>query len=114
MDDHDFQIVRMAGKSVPDIHPKKRGKGNENLFPKFTTYREQVDGKYWFPTYTIADDMLNFKKAPAVHIREIVKYTNYKRFGSKSRIIYEGQTLPQSQPNQKPQQQGQEAPPPPQ
>ena len=59
VDDHDFQIVRMAGKSVPDIHPKKRGKGNENLFPKFTTYREQVDGKYWFPTYTHADDTLS-------------------------------------------------------
>ena len=110
VDDHDFQIVKTYGKAVPDFNA---GNG-ENVFPKFTTYREQIDGKYWFPTYTIADDMLNFKKAPAVHIREIVKYTNYKRFGSKSRIIYEGQTLPQAPPNQKPQQQGQEAPPPPQ
>ena len=109
VDDHDFQIVKTFGKAVPDFNA---GNG-ENVFPKFTTYREQVDGKYWFPTYTIADDNLNFKKAPSVHIREIVKYTNYKRFGSRSRIIYEGQTLPQAPPQKSPQQ-GQEAPPPPQ
>src|SRR5438105_7206845 len=109
VDDHDFQIVKTFGKAVPDF-----GSGNgENLFPKFTTYREQIDGKYWFPTYTIADDVLQFKKAPPVHIRQIVKYTNYKRFGSKTRIIYEGQQLPQAAPNPKPPQ-GQEAPPPPQ
>src|SRR5437867_3431374 len=55
VDDHDFQIVRMAGKSVPDILPKKhgKGKGQENLFPKFTTYREQIDGKYWYPTFSM-------------------------------------------------------------
>src|SRR5438105_1878342 len=107
--DDDFQIVKTFGKAVPDF-----GSGNgENLFPKFTTYREQIDGKYWFPTYTIADDVLQFKKAPPVHIRQIVKYTNYKRFGSKTRIIYEGQQLPQAAPNPKPPQ-GQEAPPPPQ
>ena len=113
VDDHDFQIVKTYGKAVPDFGT---GGGGENVFPKFTTYREQVDGKYWFPTYTIADDYLHFKKAPDVHIREIVKYTNYKRFGSRSRIIYEGQTLPtapKNQPNSAPKPQGQEAPPPP-
>src|SRR5437762_13904376 len=53
VDDHDFQIVKTYGKTVPDIRKKK---SNENLFPKFTTWREQIDGKYWFPTYTKADD----------------------------------------------------------
>lgn len=72
-------------------------KGNENLFPKFTTWREQVDGRYWFPTYTRVDDQLHFKIGD-VHIRQIVKYTNYKRFGSKSRITYEGQELPSKEP----------------
>src|SRR5215467_720733 len=56
IDDHDFQIVKMQGKSAPDIHPKKRGKSEENLFPKFTTWREQIDGKFWFPTYSLTDD----------------------------------------------------------
>jgi hypothetical protein len=29
-----------------------------------------------------------------IHIREIVKYENYKKFGSKTRITYEGKELP--------------------
>ena len=57
VDDHDFQIVETYGKTVPDIRKKK---GNENLFPKFTTWREQIDGQYWFPTYTRAEDTLKF------------------------------------------------------
>jgi hypothetical protein len=89
VDNRDFQIVKTYGKNVPDI----RKSSDENLFPKFTTYREQIDGQYWFPTYTKVDDTLHFKNMD-VHIREIVTYTNYKRFGSKSRIIYEGQELP--------------------
>src|SRR5205085_1256562 len=64
-------------------------------FPRFTTYREQVDNVYWFPTYTRADDDLHFQSGD-VHIRVIVKYTNYKRFGSESRIVFNGQTVPPS------------------
>jgi len=89
VDDHDFQIVETYGKTVPDIRKKK---GEENLFPKFTTWREQIDGQYWFPTYTRAEDTLRFSMGD-IKIREIVKYTNYKRFGSKSRITYEGQEV---------------------
>src|SRR5581483_11229673 len=99
VDDHDFQIVKTFGKTVPDIRSKK----GENLFPKFTTWREQIDGRYWFPTYTRADDTLHFSMQ-SVHIREIVKYTNYKKFGSNVKITYDGKELPKDQkPNdQKP------------
>jgi hypothetical protein len=90
VDDHDFQIVKTFGKTVPDIRKKK---GQENLFPKFTTWREQVDNVYWFPTYTYADDVLHFSTGD-IHIREIVRYTDYKRFGSTVKITYEGQELP--------------------
>jgi hypothetical protein len=107
VDDHDLQIVKTFGKSVPDI----RKKNQENLFPKFTTWRQQIDNVYWFPVYTRADDVLHFSTGD-VHIREIVKYEDYKRFGSKVRITYEGQELPgQGQPGQK-QPQGQQPPPP--
>ncbi len=95
VDDHDFQIVETYGKTVPDIHPGKRG--NENLFPKFTTWREQIDGQFWFPTYTRAEDTLHFSMQD-VKIREIVKYTNYRRFGSKSRITFEGQEVQKAEP----------------
>jgi len=101
VDDHDFQIVETFGKTVPDIRKKK---GQENLFPKFTTWREQVDGQYWFPTYTRAEDTLKFSIGD-VKIREIVKYTNYKRFGAKSKILYEGQEVQhgkEQQPDQQP------------
>jgi len=88
VDDKDLQVVKTSGKTVPDI----RKKDNENLFPKFTTWREQVDGKYWFPAYTLADDTLHFKLND-VHIREIVKYTDYKRFGTQTTITYEGKEV---------------------
>jgi hypothetical protein len=94
VDDHDFQIVETFGKTVPDI---KKKRGQENLFPKFTTWREQIDGQYWFPTYTRAEDTLQFA-AGGVKIREIIKYTNYRRFGSKSRITYDGQEVQKAEP----------------
>jgi hypothetical protein len=92
VDDTDFQVVKTYGKTVPDIRKKK---GNENLFPSFTTWRQRIDGKYWFPVYTKADDTLHFSGGLGdVHIREIVKYQNYKRFGSKTRITFDGKELP--------------------
>lgn len=97
VDDTDFQIVKTNGKNVPDIT-----KGQENLFPDFTTWREQIDGKYWFPTFTKVDDTLHFKNGD-VHIVQTVKYNNYKRFGSKVKITFEGQDIgvaDQQQPQQ--------------
>jgi hypothetical protein len=93
VDDQDFQIVKTNGKSVPDIRKKKSD--DENLFPSFTTWREQIDGKYWFPVYTLADDTLHFTSGD-IHIREILRYEDYKQFGAKSKIIYEGEELPQA------------------
>ncbi|MBZ5630719.1 MAG: hypothetical protein LAO06_17830 [Acidobacteriia bacterium] len=107
VDDHDFQIVKTHGKTVPDIRKKKN---EENLFPAFTTWREQIDGRYWFPTYTKADDDLHFSGGD-IHIREIVKYTNYKRFGANVKITYEGQELPKNQGDQQPGQQPPQAQP---
>jgi hypothetical protein len=118
VDDHDFQIVKTYGKTVPDIR-KKHG-DEENLFPKFTTWREQVDGKYWFPVFTRADDELHFKMGD-IHIIEIVKYQDYKRFGSSVKILYQGQEVPKGTtpdqkapqtPDQNPDQKKPDAPPP--
>jgi|SRR5579859_1540930 len=110
VDDHDLQIVKTYGKPVPDLcngrpcnEVKKRG-DQENLFPKFTTWRQQIDGQYWFPVYTKADDELHFKLED-VHIKEIVKYEDYKRFGTNVKILYEGKEIPkadQKKPEEKP------------
>ena len=85
VDDRDLQIVKTFGKGVGVI--KHSG---DNQFPRFETYREQVDGKYWFPTYTRADDTLHFKSGQDQRIRMIVKYQDYKRYQGKSTITFGG------------------------
>lgn len=83
VDDKDLQIVKTYGKAVPDI----RGKGGEeNLFPRFETYREQID-EYWFPTYTKAVDTLQFSSG-ARRVRQIIKYENYKKFQADVKLTY--------------------------
>lgn len=82
VDDRDLQIVKTYGKGVGLLK-----KGSDNQFPKFETYREQVDGKYWFPTYTKADDTLYFQSGPQP-IRMTVKYEDYKQFKGESTIKF--------------------------
>ncbi|HUZ96676.1 MAG TPA: hypothetical protein VMU57_17375 [Edaphobacter sp.] len=94
VDQQDFQIVLVNGRSVPD----DKRKGHEDLSPPYTTYYQQVDGKYWFPTYTKAEGNLHFDGGNGylsqdVHLRTIVKYTDYKQFHATSRIIYNGQDI---------------------
>jgi len=76
VEDKDMEIVKTDGKAVPDIIKKN----NENIFPRFETFRENIEGHYWFPTYTRADDVLHFSSGP-IHMRMTVRYANYKRFG---------------------------------
>jgi len=85
VDDRDFQIVKTYGKGVGEL---KKGSSKNQEFPRFETYREQIDGKYWFPTYTHADDVLHFKNGDNVHIRMTVKYQDYKKYEGKSTIRY--------------------------
>jgi hypothetical protein len=104
VDDQDFQIVKTYGETVPQVHNLKHPE-KENLSPKYTTWREQVDQQYWFPTYTYAEDTLHFAGNDDVKMRYIVKYKNYKRYGAKSKITYDGQEISkgdQSQPGQQP------------
>ncbi len=95
VDTTDLQIVVTNGRMVPD----DTRKGSEDLHPPFMTWRQQVDGHYWFPVYTKGEGILHFSgghgyMAQDVHIRDIIKYTDYKRFGSTSKIIFDGQEVP--------------------
>ncbi len=96
VDDRDLQIVKTEGRQVPEI----RNKNGENLFPRFKTWRQQIDGKFWFPTYTLADDTLYFPTGP-VHIKEIIRYTDYKQFQSTS-VIKAVQAIDSNKPNPAP------------
>ncbi len=79
VDEQDLQIVKSYGRGV--------GIAKNQQFPKFETFREQIDGKYWFPTYTVSNDTLNFENGP-VPIKMTVKYENYKRFQAESTIKF--------------------------
>jgi len=79
VDDIDFQIVMTRGKVVPDY--------SDNKFPRFETVREQIDGDYWFPTWTEADDVLQFGQR-RVRIRELITYENFKKFEVNTSIKY--------------------------
>jgi len=82
VDARDLQIVKVKGKGVPE---------GKQRFPTFETYREQIDGKYWFPTYTYADDELVFPGGQVVHLRMKVRYTDFKPFRGRVRVIEEGE-----------------------
>ena len=105
VDTTDLQIVVTNGRMVPD----DTRKNNEDLHPPFMTWRSQVDGHYWFPVYTKGEGVLHFSggsgyMAQDVHIRDTIKYSDYKRFGSTTKIIYEGQEIggPDKQPDGQP------------
>jgi hypothetical protein len=76
VDSRDFQIVKVCGKSGPQKKQTNKRQGPD-LRPTFVTYRQQVDG-WWFPAYSRSDDTLQFRTG-AVHLREIVKWTGYKK-----------------------------------
>jgi TonB family protein len=69
VDDRDLQIVKSKGKGVPET--------KTNKFAVVETYRQQIDGKYWFPVYAYADDDIIFDNGSDLRIRMRVKYTDY-------------------------------------
>lgn len=104
VDSTDLQIVVTNGRMVPD----DTRKGSEDLHPPFMTWRQQVDGHFWFPVYTKGEGVLHFSgghgmMAEDVHMRDVIKYTDYKRFGSTSKIIYDGKEIAPPEPQTPPQ-----------
>lgn len=95
VDQQDLEIVMCNGLNVPqDVR-----RGHEDISPPFTTYYQQIDGKYWFPTYTRAEGVLHFPAqsgalAQDVHLRATVRYTDYKQFHTSVTIKYNGQDIP--------------------
>ena len=94
-DKQDLQIVLVNGINVP----QDTRRGHEDLSPPFTTYYQQIDGKYWFPTYTRAEGVLHFPAqdgalAQDVHMKATVRYTDYKQYHTSVTIQYAGQDIP--------------------
>ena len=82
VDDKDMQIVKTYGRATGLLK-----KGTDQQFPKFETYREQIDGKFWFPTFTTASDTLQFETS-SVKIKMTVRYEDYKQFKGQSTITF--------------------------
>lgn len=96
VDQRDLQIVKTYGKGVGRLK-----KNEDHQFPRFETYRDQIDGKYWFPVYTRADDVLHFKNGDQ-RIRMIIKYEDYKQFRSDTDIKF-GDIIDDTQEQSEPQ-----------
>lgn len=79
VDVDDLYIVKSKGKGVPET--------KKNKFPIVETWRENVDGKYWFPSLAVADDELVFDDGAVLRIRMRVKFTNYRVGRSEVRIL---------------------------
>ena len=69
VEDRDLQIVKTRGKGVPET--------KINKFPTVETYREEIDGRYWFPTYSYADEELIFDNGDSLHVRLRVRYSDF-------------------------------------
>ena len=78
----DYSVIRSEGQAVPQIRTTK----SENLFPKFTTMRKEVNG-FWFPVSTSADDTLYFRTGPQ-RIRMTIRFENYKKFGAETTVTF--------------------------
>lgn len=89
VDDQDLQIVKVAGKAVPEVNKQK--------FPRFESYRENIDGKYWFPTYISVDDVLEFDKGSSVHMLMTARFTSYKKFSGRIKVLDDGGAPPEEE-----------------
>ena len=69
VDDQDLLIVKTKGKGVPET--------KENKYPMVETYRQNIDGRYWFPTYSYADEELIFDSGFVLHVRMKVRYMDF-------------------------------------
>lgn len=105
VDDRDLQIVKSYGRGVGLLK-----KGSDQQFPKFETYREQIDGKFWFPTYTTANDLLIFDNGHRVRIRMTVRYEDYKQFKSDVKITFGDPVEEGKKPEEPPKPQGAKKP----
>jgi hypothetical protein len=73
-----LEIVKSYGKFVTDLGDFH---SPELPFSNFETYRENVEGKYWFPNYARSDDRLHFQDGE-VPLRVVIKWTEFKPFAT--------------------------------
>jgi hypothetical protein len=74
-----LEVVKTYGKWVNELGPVHIA----NMpFTTFETYRENVDGKYWFPNYQRSDDTVHMKEGD-FPMRLVIKWTDFKPLPAK-------------------------------
>jgi hypothetical protein len=71
-----LEVVKTYGKWVTDLGPMHAGSLPFNMFE---TYRENVEGKYWFPNYSRSEDVYRLKDRE-VPVRVTIKWSDFKPF----------------------------------
>ena len=94
VDDRDLQIVKSKGKAVPE--------GKNTKYPVVETWRENVGGKYWFPSYATSDDELVFDNGLAVKLKIRVRYKDYTQGKSEVKILDDTEETPTPTPTPTP------------
>ncbi len=94
VEDKDLMIVKSRGKAVPET--------KDNKFPVVETWRENVDGKYWFPSYASSDDELVFDSGDSYKIKLRVKYNNYRVGRSEVRVLDDDEEIKEEKPKPSP------------
>src|ERR1700688_2543335 len=103
-----LEVVKTYGKWVTDQGDTR---GIAQLpFSLFETYRENVDGKYWFPNYLRSDDTLHTKEGD-IPVRLIIKWTDFKPAGAVESVPNPPPNSPNSAPPATPPQPSQGAAP---
>ena len=69
-----LEVVKTYGRWVNELGDVRSA---TLPFTLFETYRENVDGKYWFPNYERSDDTLHLKEV-SVPVRLVIKWTDFK------------------------------------
>jgi hypothetical protein len=90
VDTRDLMIVKSKGKGVPET--------KDNKFPVVTTWRENIDGKYWFPSYSSSDDTLEFGSGQVVRLRVRVRYDKYREAKTDVRILDDEEVVEEPKP----------------
>ena len=73
-----LEVVKTYGRWVNELGDVKLA---AMPFTTFETYRENVDGKYWFPNYERADETLHLKDGD-FPVRLVIKWSDFKPLSS--------------------------------
>jgi hypothetical protein len=95
IDDKYLEVVKSYGSWVNDLGDVKSSP--QVPFTTFETYREFIDGRYWFPTYSRSDETLHLK-GEDIPLRMVIKWSDFKLAGAAPANLSPNSAAPSSAP----------------